>query len=244
MKDLWLKWTGRFNALQARERWLIVLAVLAGIVFVGDSLFIEPARKRALLAERSRISQSEQIKALNDQLLALQSPGNNPDVAAQAELAGLRMQLAEQSARLAVFEQSLVPPQQMASLLEDMIGHKTGLRLISLKTLPATPLLEKKAETKAVAKNEAESEAKPDAAKEAAKPTDVPAEKQAGLFKHGVEITLEGSYAELTAYLERLEQSKSKLLWSSVSLSAENHPKLVLKLTVYSLSLDRTWLIV
>ena len=65
-----------------------------------------------------------------------------------------------------------------------------------------------------------------------------------GLFKHGVEITLEGSYQELAAYLERLEQAKPKLLWSSVSLSAENHPRLVLTLTVYSLSLERAWLIV
>lgn len=47
-----------------------------------------------------------------------------------------------------------------------------------------------------------------------------------------------------TAYLERLEQAKPKLLWSSVSLSAEDHPRLVLTLTVYSLSLERAWLIV
>lgn len=66
-----------------------------------------------------------------------------------------------------------------------------------------------------------------------------------GLYKHGVEITLEGSYQELSVYLERLEQAKSKLLWSSVSLSAEKHPRLVLTLTVqYSLSLERAWLIV
>ena len=55
---------------------------------------------------------------------------------------------------------------------------------------------------------------------------------------------LEGSYQELTAYLERLEAAKPKLLWSSVSLSAEDHPRLVLTLTVYSLSLERAWLIV
>ena len=58
------------------------------------------------------------------------------------------------------------------------------------------------------------------------------------------EITLEGSYQELTAYLERLEQAKPKLLWGSVSLSADDHPRLVLTLTVYSLSLERAWLIV
>ena len=34
------------------------------------------------------------------------------------------------------------------------------------------------------------------------------------------------------------------LLWNSVALSAVGHPRLVLTLTVYSLSLDRTWLVV
>ena len=42
----------------------------------------------------------------------------------------------------------------------------------------------------------------------------------------------------------RLEKSPQKLLWSRVSLSADKHPKLVLTLTVFTLSLDRTWLIV
>ncbi|WP_294264249.1 hypothetical protein, partial [Propionivibrio sp.] len=123
----------------------------------------------------------------------------------------------------------LVPPERMSALLEDMIGRKSGLRLLSLKTLPVSPLLEKKAGAEASG---------------AEKSVDKPANTSAGLFKHGVEIRLEGSYQELTAYLERLEQAKSKLLWSSASLAAEQHPKLVLTLTVYTLSLDRAWLIV
>jgi MSHA biogenesis protein MshJ len=117
----------------------------------------------------------------------------------------------------------------MTALLEDMIGHKSGLRLLSLKTLPLAPLLEKKAGADASG---------------AEKSLDRSTNTSAGLFKHGVEIRLEGSYQELTAYLERLEQAKSKLLWSSVTLAAEQHPKLVLTLTVYTLSLDRAWLIV
>ena len=117
----------------------------------------------------------------------------------------------------------------MSVLLEDMIGARTGLRLLGLKTLPPTPLLDKRADTDV---------------KEPAKAQNKAESPSAGLFKHGVEIRLEGSYQDLTAYLERLEQSKMKMLWGSVSLSAANHPKLVLTLTVYTLSLDRAWLIV
>lgn len=229
MKEQWLKQTARYDALQARERWLVAAAVLGGIVMVGFSLFIEPAMSRTRNAERSMMEQQALIADVQGQILALQSPAQDPDVAARAELTRLKKELSELAGRLSVLENSLVPPQRMAALLEDMIGRKTGLRLLSLKTLPVTPLLEKKTVT---------------AEGGAPKAAELLASQSAGLFKHGVEIRLEGSYQELTAYLERLEKAKVKLLWSSVSLSADKHPKLVLTLTVFTLSLDRAWLIV
>ena len=229
MKESWFKAAARYDALLLRERWLIAAALLGGIVLIGYSLFVEPALQRAQLAERSVTEQRAQLSALQAQSVALQSPEQDPDVAARAELDDLRKQLGELASRLSVLESSLVPPQRMSALLEDMIGRKSGLRLLSLKTLPLAPLLEKKqgADASGVEKS-----------------MDKLADTSAGLFKHGVEIRLEGSYQELTAYLERLEQAQSKLLWSSVTLAAEQHPKLVLTLTVYTLSLDRAWLIV
>lgn len=227
MKAQWRKLAARFDALQSRERVLVAAAVLGGILLIGYSLVIEPALKRSQLAERSASEHRAQLSAIQPQLVALQSPERSPDVAARAELDGLKKQLGEIAGRLELMENSLVPPQRMTGLLEDMIGRKSGLRLLSLKTLPVAPVLEKKA-----------------GVEEAAKPVDKPANPSAGLFKHGVEIRLEGSYQELAAYLERLERAKLKLLWSSVALSADKHPKLVLTLTVYTLSLDRAWLIV
>ena len=219
----------RFDALKSRERLLIAACVLGGILLLGYSFAIEPAMRRAQQAVKTESEQRVQLAGVQAQMAALQSPNANPDVAARAEIDGLKTQLDELSTRLQAKERSLVPPQQMPSLLEDMIGARTGLRLLSLKTLPAAPLIERKTE--------------PDD-KTAAKPATKIENPSAGLFKHGVEIRLEGSYQDLTAYLQRLEQLQMKLLWSGVSLSAENHPKLVLTLTVYTLSLDRTWLVV
>ena len=227
MKNPLAKVFARYDALQPRERLLIALGLLGGIVLVTFSAFIDPALKRGQQAERTSIEQRAQLQGLQAQMVALQSPNMNPDVAARVELDGLKQQLNELAARLQTMEQSLVPPQQMSALLEDMIGPRSGIRLLGLRTLPPMPLLERKAD-----------------AKEASKPPRASDVASAGLFKHGVEIRLEGSYQDLSAYLARLEQSKMKLLWSTVSLSAINHPKLVLTLTVYTLSLDRAWLIV
>ena len=229
MKASWLALAARYDALQLRERWLVAAAVLGGILLIGYSVFVDPAMKRAQLAERSELEQRVQLANMQQQMAVLLSPSQDPDVAARIELDRLKKQLGALADRLVAVEGSLVPPQRVPALLEDMIGRKAGLRLLSLKTLPVSPLLEKKSDAEQTG---------------AAKAADKLAASSAGLFKHGVEIRLEGSYQELAAYLERLEKSQSKLLWSSVTLSAEKHPRLVLVLTVYTLSLDRTWLIV
>jgi len=229
MKALWLKLAARYDALSDRERWMVAAAILGGILLLGSTLFIEPAVKRAKLAERASAEQRNQLAVLQAQILALQSPGQNPDVAARAELDALKKKLGELGSRLAAMEGTLVPPERMPGLLEDLIGRNSGLHLLSLRTLPVTPVLDKPA-----AKT-------PAGGTVGDKPADSPA---AGLYKHGVEIRLEGGYQELATYLARLEKSPQKLLWSTVSLTADKYPKLVLTLTVFTLSLDRTWLIV
>ena len=154
-------------------------------------------------------------------MAALQAASSSPEAQARAELAALKGQLGELGNRLAAMESSLVPPQHMAHLLESMIGGRSGLRLVSLRTLPVAPVLERKAGGE----------------KEGGAPG-----IDGGLFKHGIELRLEGSYSELAGYLARLEKLPQKLLWSDVSLSADKHPKLVVSLTVFTLSLDRAWL--
>jgi MSHA biogenesis protein MshJ len=230
MKELWLKTAARFDSLSERERWMVVAALLGGILFIGLTFFIEPAMKRAAISERAISEQQKQLADLKTQIVVLQSPGQDPNVAARAELDGLKKRLAELATRFAAMEGSLVSPERMPGLLENLIGRNSGLRLISLRTLPVRPVLDKPAAKTADGSVVAEQAAD-------VSPT-------AGLYKHGVEIRLEGGYQELAAYLARLEKSPQKLLWSSAALSADKHPKLVLTLTVFTLSLDRTWLIV
>jgi len=222
MRNILSAWVTRFDALAKRERYLVMLAVYGGVLLIGWAMVIDPALSRARIAQRAIIDQRSQLAALVGQNQALQAPTKNPEALAAAELVELKKQLSALNERFASLEGELVLPERMTALLEEMLGRKRSVHLLSLRTLPAAPVLENKAggEGAAVAK------------------------QAAGLYKHGVEIMLEGSYAELADYLARFEKSPQKLLWGSVSLSAENHPKLVLTLTVFTLSLDRTWLIV
>jgi MSHA biogenesis protein MshJ len=109
---------------------------------------------------------------------------------------------------------------------------------VALKTLPPTPLVQRAGSKDGKAD---EGAAKADAPKPAAQN---PAQKSANLYKHGVEITLSGSYPALLDYLSRLESSPQKVLWGRLDLRVEKHPKNELRLVLYTLSLDPAWLAV
>ena len=85
--------------------------------------------KRAHLAERSDLDQRAQLASMQEQMAVLLSPNQDPDVAARIELDRLKKQLSALAERLLAVEGSLVPPQRVPALLEDMIGRKTGCLL-------------------------------------------------------------------------------------------------------------------
>ena len=62
------------------------------------------------------------------------------------------------------------------------------------------------------------------------------------LYRHGVELTLEGGWSDLLAYLQALETMPRRVLWGGVSMKVEQYPKVVLTVRLYTLSLDRGWL--
>jgi MSHA biogenesis protein MshJ len=63
------------------------------------------------------------------------------------------------------------------------------------------------------------------------------------IFKHGVEITVEGNYRDLLRYLTELEKLPWRMYWSQVQLKVEEQPpRTLMTFTVFTLSLEKTWL--
>lgn len=235
MKQYWREFADRFNRMQRRERLLIALALIVGVALVGYTLAIEPQVNRWQQNKRLVTEQNNQLITLKAQLLALNDPRRDPEVMGQAQLATLKTHIERVGQELNAFEGALVPPQKMTALLESLVVHQNGIRLVSLKTLPVNAVIasKKQVEVQSVSLPKPEVKAFTDNVSSAA-----------GLYSHGVQVQLEGDYASLTAYLQRLEQQPLKLLWSDASVSAQNYPKIVLTMTVYTLSMDRAWLVI
>lgn len=64
----------------------------------------------------------------------------------------------------------------------------------------------------------------------------------AQVYRHEVEIVLQGTYLELLAVLQEMEKLPWQLYWAKASLRTDEHPQSTLSLRVFTLSLDQTWL--
>lgn len=62
------------------------------------------------------------------------------------------------------------------------------------------------------------------------------------LYRHGVEIVLQGSYLDMINTMQALEALPVQLFWGGARLDAQQYPEARLTLTLYTLSLDEQWI--
>ncbi len=232
MKKTWQRWSARYAALSSKEQVLIVVALLLGVPFLEQRLL-----KDSIMAQRQQnaellISKRSELANLQTKALALEAGKQvDPHAEMRARLEATLKRSAELEASIWSSESAMITAAQMPELLKKLLRQQSGLRLVDLHTLPVTPL---------VAPPSA-----PEGAGASARSVPVAAAaKERGLFKHGVELRLEGSYSELVSYLTALENAPQRLLWDSLTIAAESYPRVVLTLTVYTVNLERRWLVV
>jgi MSHA biogenesis protein MshJ len=225
MKAQWQKLSARFDALGQRQRVLALAAGLVGLILLFYLLALDSrvvAKKRLT----QQTLEARQGLALLQQQLKAQQARSDPDAVRRAERDALRKQLADIDRGMTQAQRGLVPPERTAKLLEEVLARSRGLQLVSLRTLPVRRF-DPRGPT-------ADGKEPPPASKDP--------ERQ--LYQHGFEVTLQGSYAELHEYLNRVEQLPWQMFWSRISMNSEDHPKLTITLTVQTLSLSKAWLIV
>ena len=227
----------RFDKLQLRERRLILIAAVAGVLLVGYSLFIDPAQRNTAAKKTLIATQQAELDTLQTQLVKLREQARQPDAALRRDIAQMKQSTAALETELHQFDHMLVSPEQMPRVLQSMLAKHRGLELVRVKTLPVTPLLQPVADKQAGTAPSQPNQAQP--AKQ-----DKPAPPPGGIYRHAVEITLSGSYAELTAYADELQRISPRPLWSGMQLKVVEYPRSELTFTLYTLSLDLPWLAV
>jgi MSHA biogenesis protein MshJ len=270
MKQQWEKLTARIDALALRERVMIFAALASLLVYASYSMLAVPMLVRQGQARAQIAAQQEQMAALNAQILErIASAALDPDAAGRLRLERLLSEQTALGSNLRTVQRGLVAPEKMAPLLEQILHSHGKLKLLSLHSLPvttvdeaapltATPPATEEAATNggaAVSPAEIAKAVVADAAKQAAAnapksapavpapPQPVPAPKARSLlYRHGVEMVLQGSYLDMVSYMDALERLPVQLFWGRAALDAAAYPDVKLSLTLYTLSLDDKWM--
>lgn len=233
LKDRWKHLSARYAALAPRERALLPGAVCFAILMLGHLLVIEPATKERRLLQQRLAQEANDLTVAQAQITVLQAKLKNPDAVVRTQLEALRLQARAADDQFKKLQGSLVPAQDMSDWLSGLLQAQRGLQLVGLRTLPVTSVTELADGKKAAA---------PIPAAAASAPA---AETPDGwLYRHGVEITVRGSYPELVAYLQTLERMPRRVYWGELKLDAQQSPAVVMTLVVYTLSVEKTWWVI
>jgi MSHA biogenesis protein MshJ len=216
LKPAWRNLEAKFEKLARRERALVLFGGIAVVLIVGFSVLDSGMARQRLLGKQLSQVQTETNLARAQAAQLQQQLAQDPDAAAREQIRGLRDEIAAIDAQLNDVHRGLVSPEGMARVLEDMLTRNRRVQLIGLKTLPVSTLT-----------GEA-----------------ISSQDRTGVYRHGVELTLEGSYLELLDYVSRLERLPWQMFWARADMDARDYPKVRLTLVVFTLSLDKKWMVV
>ena len=205
----------RIDAMSLRERALVFGAGALVLVALAKIVLIDPELVRQRTT--SRITQQNRIemRAVQTQIQTLVRERNaDPNAPLRARIAALKKQIALNDTEIDNEQRRFTSPERMRDMLEEMVLGQRGLTLLELNTIPA-------AEVTAAAG---------------------PMPRK--VYRHGVELTVQGSYRDLYAYLNALEDLPTQLYWGGAELVVGQYPQSSLKLIVYTLSVDQAWMVV
>ena len=175
LKQRWAALAARYDALTPRERGLVLLAVLAVVYALWDSVVLgrlQPARRQledTLATAETRLAGLDQAVA---EVTAQAS--HDPNAGPREQLARLKAELARADTEAQALARAFISPAAMVDVMRALLASRRALRLIALETAPATRLFPER---------------------DPAAPT---------VFRHELTIEFEGGYFDVLDYLRAL----------------------------------------
>lgn len=211
------KYTDRVDSLSLRERAIVFVAILVALYSVAANLLFPPLTAAQKTLTQQLTAKRQQIQATETQIqTVLTRSAHDPDSANRAKLVELETRLRSLDQTLATATARLVPPREMARMVEQIVLRNRNITLARIESLPAEPLQLPVSGGSPVA--------------------------GAMVYRHGMQIELRGGYLDILAYLRELENLPWKLFWGQVTLQTEQYPVSRLVLRVYTLSTREGWI--
>ena len=196
-----------------RERLVFAVAALVVMLSLFEGLWWGPQRERSAMAQREVESLQVQKATLSAELDQLEErESQDPDAAISEQLDVLAARIGNLDERLRGQTLQILAPEQMTSVLRDMIGTVDGMRIVGIRSEMPQRLV-----------NSAED--------------NLPV-----LWRHGLVIDLQGDYLGLLDCMQRLEGLPWRLYWLGMDVEAHGAGPGDFRLHVYTVSLREEWI--
>jgi MSHA biogenesis protein MshJ len=214
------------DARKLSERLVLLGALAAATIFVGYDLAIAPKLREIERDGKKIAANAASLSTLEAEIAKLSSQRViDPNEENRAKIRTLREEIAGINATVEGYGRNFVKPEDVASMLEDLLSRQSKLALVSLSKLPLQDMMSAGLRAVEPAPGAAEKEAKADT-----------------VYKHGIRVVVRGSYADLAAYLQQLEALPARLGWGEIRLDANDNGQSRLSFDVYTFSMEKTWL--
>jgi len=196
------------DALQIRERVLLLVACLAVLFFLIDTFGFQPVFVQQRQARQDITDRELQLEQLRSRSGLLDiATGSDP----AATRARLRVESDELEERVKSRLGGMLAPDQAASVLEQVLAQEAGLTLHKVDAW-SEPMTATEADTGASV-------------------------AVSGIGRYELELQLEGSYLATLNYLRALEKLPWKFFWKDVEFEVTEYPKARVTLQIYTLDL-------
>lgn len=224
MHARWQQLAKLYHSLSLRERLLVAASVLVAVIVAWYMFVALPLLHASVEVQSQHRTLVVTVQKLSQQRNTLKLKlEQDPLHDLKQRVAQLNRQLVQNNKLLKQRLQGLIAPQQMADVLESVLKQHHDLKLLKVQSLPAEPLVPAASGNKSA--------------------TDTPQVKQRiQVYRHGLELQLEGSYLATLAYLKALQSLQWDFYWDAVRLQVEKYPKAKVTIRVHTLSLTEGWI--
>ena len=209
----------KINALSLRERILLFITLLGAVYFLWEILIFDQ-----LLGSKEKINYNiqamqEQVAKLHVQMASVSKTiRTDPYKDLKEKIKTLKKENKKFEDDISHLTAQLIPPKEMTELLHKILSEDDELTLIRVENLAEKPMFTDKQEV------------------------DEETIQRLQIYKHGLEIEFISDYFTTKRFLEKLEALPWELLWDELHYEVKEYPKAVVRVVIYTLSLQKAWI--
>ena len=208
--SLWTELQVWFALRGARERAVVLIAVVV-VLGYGWQFLVKDGLEQYMQAEIRNLAQLQtQNAALEAQRAELDAVAEaDPNALLQRTIARLNAQNTRLDLEIEAMSGKLVQPADMAAVLSRVMSQQGGVTLLGMQNRPPESLFFRTGNSDAGA---------------------------LVIYKHGLDLSLKGSYLDVLQYLAEIESLGVRFFWERVEYKSVTYPEGEIAIQVFTLS--------